>query len=62
MTGRLYWARFAGLALFVAAVLIVLDFGYGVPWLIRAPLALLAGSGFMEIFDWAWKAWRRRTR
>lgn len=62
MTGRLYWARFAGLALFVAAVLMVLDFGYGVPWLIRAPLALLAGIGFMEIFDWAWKAWRRRTR
>lgn len=62
MTGRLYWARFTGLVLFVAAVLMVLDFGYGVPWLIRAPLALLAGIGFMEIFDWTWKAWQRRTR
>jgi hypothetical protein len=54
------WVRLAVLVVFVATVLFVLDFRYGVPWLIRAPLALLAAIGFLEIFEWAWRRWQNR--
>lgn len=62
MTGRAYWVRFASMVALTATVLLVLDFGYGVPWLVRAPIAALAAGGYMSLTEMAWARWQERAR
>lgn len=54
--------RFANLIAVVFTVLLVLDLGYGVPWLVRAPIAFLAGVGFLELWEWSARQWHERAR
>jgi hypothetical protein len=62
MRGPVFWVRFAVMVGLVGAVLLVLDLVYGVPWLIRTPLAFLMAVGFLEVTEWVHKAWHERAR
>jgi hypothetical protein len=62
VTGPAYWARFAATVALIAAILMVLDFGYGVPWLIRTPIAALSAVGFLELTERLWIRWHERAR